>query len=444
MGNAKTDRAPPAIFWLRRDLRLRDNHGLTLALRSGSPVLPLFIFDSTILEELDNPRDPRLTFLHREVSDLKRELERHCGTSLLVRHGEPGAVFRRLLTDFTVAAVYWNRDYEPAAVRRDSEVERICREHDVACHSVKDHVLLEYHEVLKADGTPYRVFTPYSRRFRSLLTKDCFHDYGDTRRAAGWYSVKPKRMPSLKSLGFQAADITFPERTIDLDRIRRYHETRDRPAWAGTTRLGMHLRFGTISIRRLADVARSENETFFNELIWREFYQAILRHFPQTMEQAFKPAYDRIRWENPSAHFQAWCEGRTGFPLVDAGMRELNATGFMHNRVRMLTASFLSKHLLIDWRRGERYFAARLLDYDAAANVGGWQWAAGCGADAAPYFRVFSPQRQQERFDPDFSYIRRWVPEYGSPEYPAPLVDHRAARQRAIARYRQAVAKGSD
>lgn len=426
------------IFWFRRDLRLEDNTGLHHALLSGRPVLPLFIFDTAILSGLENPADARVEFIHAEIRRLREELEKAGGT-LLVRHGEPEQVWRELADEFPLKAVFTNRDYEPYATDRDRRVKEMLASRGITWTDFKDQVIFEREEILKDNGEPYTVYTPYSRRWKALL-KDSDLDprpsEEELSRLAGG-SAEP--VPSLEDLGFRPAGLPFPSRQTDEGVIRNYHTTRDVPGLPGTSRLSLHLRFGTISPRALMAKARRWNEKFFDELIWREFYQYILHHFPHTATDSFKPAYDRIRWENNPEHFQRWCSGTTGFPLVDAGMRELNATGYMHNRTRMLTASFLTKHLLIDWRWGERYFAARLLDYDLASNVGGWQWAAGCGVDAAPYFRVFNPDIQLEKFDPDRVYVKRWVPEYGTSAYPKPMIDHHQARDRALERYKEAL-----
>jgi len=423
-----------AVFWFRRDLRLTDNAGLYRALRSGLPVLPLFIFDTTILQQLNDKRDRRVDFIHQTLEQLKDELEA-AGSSLLVLHGDPQKLFKKMQP----GAVYTNHDYEPYARERDAQVKKMLEDRGVAFHSYKDQVIFERDEVVKDDGTPYTVFTPYSRRWKSTLRPFCYKSYPAERYLKHLKRIKPMPLPTLRNLGFASSAATFPPRLIRQSVIKEYHHMRDFPAVAGTTRLSLHLRFGTVSIRKLVQVAIKKNSTWLNELIWRDFYHMILWYFPHVAGSAFKPAYNRIVWRNNEGEFKAWCEGRTGYPLVDAGMRELNETGFMHNRVRMITASFLTKHLLIDWRWGEAYFAQKLLDFDLAANNGGWQWAAGSGCDAAPYFRVFNPALQAERFDPDQKYIRQWVPEAGTPQYPKPLVDHAQARERALRVYKEAL-----
>ncbi len=438
---------PITLFWFRRDLRLDDNAGLYHALRSSQPVLPLFIFDTNILEALPSRRDARVEFIHQALAQLKERL-RALGSDLIVQHGKPIEVWRQLLQTYRIAAVYANRDYEPYAVERDAAVQVLLAEHGIPFHTFKDHVLLERGEVLKDDGTPYTVFTPYSRRWRAKLAERVGPDgvsfyltsYPCDRYFGNFYRVaQALPFPTLADIGFEPAGIAFPPPLVPRSLIRNYDKTRNFPGINGTSRLGVHFRFGTISPREKARHAQVLNDTYLNELIWRDFYSQILAYFPRVVTHAFRPEYDRIAWRNAPDDFQRWCEGRTGYPIVDAGMRELNATGYMHNRVRMITASFLTKHLLIDWRLGEAYFAQKLLDFDLASNNGGWQWAAGCGTDAAPYFRIFNPTEQAKKFDPDGKYIRRWVPEYGTPAYVRPMVDHAFARQRCLEAFKAAL-----
>jgi deoxyribodipyrimidine photo-lyase len=418
------------VFWFRRDLRLTDNAGLHAALRHGKPVVPLFIFDTVILDELEDKSDRRLVFIMQSLQRLRDDLEQ-IGSSLVILHGNPVTIFRKLRP----LAVYTNRDYEPYARRRDDSVAKELIGRGIPFTSCKDQVIFDQDEVIKDDGTPYTIFTPYSKKWKLRLTDAHTKAYPSEKHFDQFKRSSALPFPELSDLGFSHPDVSFPERVIKRAVIRNYKEDRDFPGKEGTSRLSVHLRFGTVSIRNLVRVALSTNETWLNELIWREFYHMILWHFPET-EKSFKPAYDRIEWRNDPDEFQAWCEGRTGYPIVDAGMRELNTTGHMHNRVRMIVASFLTKHLLIDWRWGEAYFAQKLLDFDLAANNGGWQWAAGCGCDAAPYFRVFNPYIQTEKFDADRKYIRRWVPEFESPDYPQPIVDHAFARDRVLVVYK--------
>ncbi|MFM2139515.1 MAG: hypothetical protein RJA57_1822 [Bacteroidota bacterium] len=419
------------IFWFRRDLRLEDNHGLFQALRSGVPVLPLFIFDTEILDALEDRSDRRVAFIHRALLSMQHKLVK-AGSTLHVHHGKPLEVFGELIRSHAIGSVFTNHDYEPYATGRDAGVAKLLAANGIGFLTFKDQVLLEKDEVLKDDGKPYTVFTPYSRRWRSVLQTRDLKGFPSETLTNGYFRQAPGPIPDLAALGFQDADPVFPGKAWDRDRILQYGKQRDFPAVEGTTRLSVHLRFGTISVRELAREAGALSETFLNELIWRDFYHMILWHFPHIVHRSFKPAYDRISWRESESEFETWCRGSTGYPIVDAGMRELNATGFMHNRVRMITASFLTKHLLMDWRRGEAYFAAKLLDYDLAANNGGWQWAAGSGCDAAPYFRVFNPSLQAQKFDPNGAYIRRWVPEIDTLTYPRPMVDHAVARKRCL------------
>ena len=427
-----------ALFWFRRDLRLDDNAGLYHALKGTDPVLPLFIFDTHILDELEDKEDKRVAFIHQEVTRLQEQLQ-SWGSSLLVYHSTPAAAFRKLLQQYDISCVYTNHDYEPYAMQRDSEIKKLLAENSIPLKTFKDQVIFERGEVLKDDGSPYTVFTPYSKKWKSLLQPFHLKSYPSLKYRKNFGRHDAITIPSLQALGFEHTKTAFPVPEVNEGLVHTYDQTRDIPAIAGTSKLGLHLRFGTISIRKLASIARELNETFLNELIWREFFMMILWHFPRVVNTSFKEEYDRIAWRNKEEEFERWCKGTTGYPIVDAGMRELNTTGFMHNRVRMITASFLTKHLLIDWRWGEAYFAKKLLDYDLSANNGNWQWAAGCGCDAAPYFRIFSPQRQTEKFDPQGEYIRKWVPELETFDYPAPMVDHVTARDRCLATYKKAL-----
>lgn len=428
-----------AICWLRRDLRLDDNAALYHALKKHKNVLVLFVFDSQILSKLSDKTDARVSFLHQEISSLAETLQSKYDSSMLVRVGSPVEVWQALLTEYNIETVYTNHDFESYAIARDNSVSKLLSEHSIPFHMFKDHVVFEKSEVVKDDGLPYTVFTPYSKKWRAKLSPFYYKSYPTLDYAHHFLRTTPFGIPSLNELGFESTSIELPARIVKAEVINKYTEQRDIPSVLGTSRLGLHLRFGTLSIRKLLAYSLDKNQTFVNELIWRDFYQQILFHFPHVEKSAFRPQYDQIQWENNESHFNAWCEGKTGYPLVDAGMRELNATGFMHNRVRMLVASFLTKHLLIDWRWGEVYFAEKLLDFDLAANNGGWQWAAGCGTDAAPYFRIFSPMAQQAKFDPQNLYIKKWVPEFGTHEYPLPIVDHDIARKRCLARYQAAL-----
>ena len=427
-----------SIFRFRRDLRTNDNHGLFQALNSGFPVVPVFIFDPAILSQFPNPSDARLTFIHRCLTDLNREFAKH-GSSLQVYFSSPEVVFRQLAAKYQVQSVFANTDYEPAAIERDQQVGKLLQSLDVDFHTFKDQLIFHHNEVAKADGTPYTVFTPYSKKWKEKLSGVDIQFYESDKLLFQLKPMSQGYFPELAEIGYQAQSVMFPEKNFDEYLIENYAKMRDFPAENGTSRLGIHLRFGTISIRKLTLFAQIHSEIFLNELIWRNFYMDILWHFPHVVARSFKPAYDFIPWRNDEADFKRWCDGQTGYPIVDAGMRELNQTGYMHNRIRMVVASFLTKHLLIDWRWGEAYFAEKLLDYELASNNGGWQWASGSGCDAAPYFRVFSPDLQTKKFDHDLKYIRKWVPEFETFGYPKPMVDHTFARNRAIETYKKAL-----
>jgi len=429
---------PVNIFWFRRDLRLHDNAGLYHALKEGRPVVPLFIFDRNILDELEDRKDRRVEFIHSSLLDVERLLADK-GSTLDVRYGFPIETWKQLTQDYKIENVYTNHDYEPYARSRDEEVAKFLKANGILFHSFKDQVIFEKGEVLKDDGRPYTVFTPYSRKWKAALNNFYLSSYPTEKFFFNFFRQKEKEIPSLAQINFKATNQVFPIKNWRAELIKQYKEQRDYPAVDGTSRLSVHLRFGTISIRELAREAGKLSETFLNELIWRDFYQMILWHFPHVVGNSFKPEYDNIKWRNNEKEFDAWCKGQTGYPIVDAGMRELNETGFMHNRVRMIVASFLTKHLLIDWRWGEAYFAKKLLDFDLAANNGGWQWAAGSGCDAAPYFRIFNPYLQTKRFDPGLKYIRRWAPEFEELTYPQPIIDHEFARKRCLEVYGKAL-----
>lgn len=444
------------IFWFRRDLRLSDNHGLHEALIAGKPVLPVFIFDENIIHDLKRD-DKRIIFIYRRLQKINSELEK-IGSRLIVKRGTPENVFLELIDRYNVSAVYANADYEPYAVKRDSNIKALLSSRKIGFFTFKDQLIFEPGEIVKPDGSLYEIFTPFSRKWLSLfhqklhleeykseqllknLTTDIYKETRDNRAPGGdnrQLSAEP--FISIEELGFSDNGFEFPDEEIPVEKIREYDKTRDYPAIDGTTRLGIHLRFGTISIRECVKTASEFNQTWLNELIWREFFMHVLAYFPRVVDTAFKVKYDNINWRNNEDDFARWCNGTTGYPLVDAGMRQMLQTGFMHNRVRMVTASFLTKHLLIDWRWGEAFFAEHLLDYELASNNGNWQWAAGCGCDAVPYFRIFNPTRQQEKFDKDLKYVRQWVPEYGTSAYPEPVVEHEFARERCLDAYRKAL-----
>ena len=425
------------IFWHRRDLRISDNAGLFKALKTGTSVQPVFIFDTTILSHLP-PNDQRVLFIYQTIRKLQEDYSK-IGVSLWVFHGDPKVIIPDLVKKHCIKKVFCNRDYEPGAIARDKFVFEKLKELNCTFSGSKDQVIFEKEEVVKPDGNPYSVYTPYMKRWKETLNDFYLKSYPVEKYLERFSKGESVTIPSLQELGFSEVQTQdFPSVQIPERIIQNYENTRDIPSIDGTSRLSLHLRFGTISIRKLVKAA-STNEKYLNELIWRDFYQMILYWYPRTVHSAFRSEYDRIEWEFDETLFKAWCEGKTGYPLVDAGMRELNETGHMHNRVRMVVASFLCKHLLHDWRLGERYFAEKLLDFELASNVGSWQWAAGCGVDAAPYFRIFNPTSQQEKFDPEFKYIRKWIPEFGTEAYPKQVVEHKWARERVLERYKKAL-----
>jgi deoxyribodipyrimidine photo-lyase len=429
------------IFWFRRDLRLNDNAGLYQALKDKNSVLCLFIFDRTILDRLEDKDDARVTFIYETIGELDNQLKKH-GSSLLVKYESAEKAWDNILKEYNIETVYTNHDYEPYAKTRDEEIEAKLKVRKIEFKTCKDQVIFEKNELVKDDGLPYTVYTPYKNKWYQKLKPFYLKSYPTEKYLKNLYKHSSSEIPSLKSMGFEKSGRPFPGKHYE-EIIKDYADKRDFPGIKGTSHIGLHLRFGTVSIRELAHKASSYHEkTWLNELIWREFYMMILYHFPHTTDQAFSPEYDRIQWINNEDQFKAWCKGETGYPLVDAGMRELNATGYMHNRVRMVVASFLSKDLLIDWRWGEHYFARKLLDYEMASNVGGWQWAAGSGTDAAPYFRIFNPDSQVKKFDPQLSYIKKWVPEYADfSKYPEPIINHAFARERCLKAFKEALAK---
>lgn len=425
-----------SLFWFRRDLRIDDNCGLYNALIGGQKVLPVFIFDTGILGKLTEQSDKRVAFIYNSVSDLKREFEKH-GSTLLVLYGSPLDIFRLLLEKYNIVSVYANHDYEPYSINRDKSVEELLKVRGVEFRTFKDQVIFEKSEVVKSDGSPYTVFTPYSRAWKTALQKSPLPEFPSEHFLGSLFKTEKSHLPDINEIGFYKCDTMAVNPLIREDIISNYQLTRDLPSVEGTSNLGIYLRFGRLSIRKIVSVALRLNDSWLNELIWREFFMMIISNFPYVVDTSFKKKYDLIRWRNDEEEFFKWCNGMTGYPMVDAGMRQLNQTGLMHNRVRMVAASFLTKHLLIDWRAGETYFASKLLDYEISSNNGNWQWAAGSGCDAAPYFRIFNPYEQQRRFDPDMVYVKRWIPEYDTPDYPSPIVDHTFARERALKTYRE-------
>jgi deoxyribodipyrimidine photo-lyase len=427
------------ICWLRRDLRLSNNAALYHALKGEFPVLLLFIFDKYILDDLNNKKDARVTFIYQQLQHIEKELQKN-GSSLLIKYGTPEQAWQEVLTSYTVKAVYTNHDYEPYAAERDDALGEFLRSESISFHTFKDQVIFEKDEIIKGDGKPYTVFTPYFRQWILKLNDFYLKAYPVEKYLANLCRTEPLVFPRLSELGFEEAKLDFPSKNFE-SKLAAYEDRRDFPYDDATTRIGLHLRFGTVSIREAASKAlNAKANKWLSELAWRDFYMMILWHFPQTATQSFKPAYDRIKWLNNEQDFAAWKNGKTGYPIVDAGMNQLNQTGYMHNRVRMIVGSFLTKHLLIDWRWGEAYFAEKLLDYEMASNVGGWQWACGCGNDAAPYFRVFNPELQARKFDPQNKYIYQWAPEYKEEKHVQPIVEHAFARERILKVFKEAIA----
>ncbi len=426
------------ICWFRRDFRLFDNAALYQALKSNGPVLPVFIFDRNILDQLEDRKDARVHFIHRAVTDMQSQLQQ-MGSGIKVYYGFPEEIWKTILEEYDVSEVFASHDYEPYSLQRDKNIADLLASHGATLHTLKDHVIFEKNEVLKDDGTPYTVFTPYSKKWKAKCNDFYLSSYACENYFHHFFKWNAPEIMALEQMGFHPTSISFPAENVSEELMKKYKEQRDFPALQGTSRISVHLRFGTVSIRQLMRQAKQHSEKFFDELIWREFYQSVLWHFPQVTKQAFRKEYDNIEWLNNEEHFQKWCAGKTGFPLVDAGMRELNATGYMHNRVRMVVASFLTKDLLIDWRWGEAYFAQKLLDFELASNNGGWQWAAGTGVDAAPYFRIFNPNEQAKKFDSEIKYIRQWVPELDTLDYPPPMIDRSITRHRTMEVYQRAL-----
>lgn len=425
------------IYWFRRDLRLDDNTGLFFALKENKNVLPIFIFDKTILSQLDN-NDARVSFIHQQLVLINNKLKK-INKSIAVFYGNPIDIFKQLIAENNISSVYTNHDYEPYARKRDVEINLLLKSNNINFKTCKDQVIFEKNEIVKDDNLPYVVYTPYSKKWKNKISQTIIYEYKSDSYLNNLFNHKYPFL-SLKDINFIKTIINLPDYNITEELISNYELNRNFPSINGTSLIGIHLRFGTISIRKLVSYALTfQNQTFLNELIWREFFMQIIWHFPHTISKSFKSKYDEIEWENNEENFKKWCEGKTGYPLVDAGMRELNATGHMHNRVRMIVASFLCKHLLIDWRWGEAYFANKLLDYELSSNVGNWQWVAGSGVDAAPYFRIFNPTEQIKKFDKNFKYIKKWVPEFETHLYPKPIIEHKFARERCLEVYKNAL-----
>lgn len=425
------------IFWFRRDLRLKDNAGLFHALNENNKVLPIFIYDKNTLDKL-NKSDHRLDFIEHSLKKLNDLLKKN-DKSISIYYGKPVKVFSELIKKYNVSKVYSNKDYTPYSIKRDKKVEELLKVNNIDFNSFKDHVLFEKFEIVKNDNTPYKVYTPFSRKWLIKMSENKIDFFNSEKYIYKFFNERGKFL-TLKEIGFDKSKLNPLVLNLSSDTINNYEKTRNFPSVNGTSKIGIHLRFGTISTREMiAKSEASKNKTFLKELVWREFFQQILFHYPHTLNKSFKPKYDRIEWLNNENQFKKWCSGQTGYPLVDAGMRELNQTGFMHNRVRMLVGSFLCKHLLIDWRWGEAYFAEKLYDYETASNVGNWQWVAGCGVDASPYFRIFNPHEQIKKFDKNLIYTKKWVPEFDSNQYVDPIVIHKEARERCLLTYKKAL-----
>ena len=426
-----------SIFWFRRDLRLFDNNALFNALTGKYPVLPIFIFDPDILDKLSDKKDKRVEFIRQTLEQLNKILKQS-GSSIYVLHEKVEKAFDKLAEEYTIKEVYANHDYEPYAINRDLIIKAQLESKNIIFKTFKDQVIFEKSEVMKSDGTPYTIFTPYSRKWKEKFNQQPLINFSSELHFSSFYKYLDFSIPSLKDIGFENTNLDLPEPIITEERIRNYQETRNLPSVEGTSQISVQLRFGTVSVRHLVKLALNWNEQWLNELIWREFFMMILFHFPNVVSQSFKKKYDKIQWRNNEKEFEAWCKGETGYPIVDAGMRQLNETGLMHNRVRMITAGFLCKHLLIDWRWGEAYFAQKLLDYELSSNNGNWQWAAGSGCDSAPYFRIFNPTAQTLKFDPKLKYIKTWIKDFRV-DYLLPVVDHEFGRKRALEVYKRAV-----
>lgn len=423
------------LFWFRRDLRLIDNHGLYEALQSELPVLPIFIFDTNILDKLENKEDKRVDFIFQALEKLNEYLEKQ-GKSIQIFYGKPLEIYENLSQQYEIGNVFCNEDYEPYAIKRDQEIKDFLASKKINFYQFKDQVIFQKDEITKADGKPYTVYTPYSKQWLLKFNDQNLEFFASEKKLENLLNIEKQNI-TLENIGFKKTNYLFENPKINLEILEKYQETRDFPTLE-TSQISVHLRFGTFSIRKLVKLASELNDnTYLKELIWREFFMQILWHFPKVIHHSFKEKYDNIAWENNEELFQKWCEGKTGYPIVDAGMRELNETGLMHNRIRMVCASFLTKHLITDWRIGEAYFAEKLMDYDLSANNGNWQWSAGSGCDAAPYFRVFNPEEQQKKFDPKFIYIKKWVKEFGTSAYPKPIIEHKFARERALKRYKE-------
>jgi len=423
------------IHWFRRDLRIKDNTALFHALSQNNNVQCIFIFDENIINELPK-NDHRISFIYDTLVNINYELNKY-GTSIKIFKGDPIDVFKKIILDNEINSIYFNKDYEPYTINRDNSIEKLLSKQNIKVKSYKDHVIFEEKEITKDDNKPYTIYTPYSKKWLKKIHETKITEYNIIPFLNNFKKNKNLNIKSREELDFIKSDTLVYDFNSTDEIILSYEKTRNYPFIEGTSKVGPYLRFGLISIRTLVLKSINKDITYLKELIWRDFFSQILFNFPNVINSSFKNKYDNIKWENNEHFLNKWKNGETGYPIVDAGMRELNNTGFMHNRVRMITASFLCKHLLIDWRFGEAYFAEKLFDYELSSNNGNWQWAAGCGCDAAPYFRVFNPYTQQEKFDKGFNYIKKWVPEYNSNKYAKPLVNHKEARIKAIEHYKK-------
>ncbi|GIV43222.1 MAG: deoxyribodipyrimidine photo-lyase [Bacteroidia bacterium] len=434
------EKKPIAICWLRRDLRIEDHHALFKALQSGLPVLLIFIFDKNILEGLPK-YDKRLIFIYQNLQKIHQKLQQY-RSGLRTYYGEPKEIWQQILLDYHVKAVFTNHDYEPYAIERDKKIENLLKQSGIDFYTFKDQVICEKDEVLKEDGKPYTVYTPYSKKWKEVVKNQGIPYYPSENYLDRCLQDSDFYLHSLEEIGFIYQKLDFFSSELRTETLKKYAESRDIPSdETGTSKLSVHLRFGTVSIRKIYHQAVGVSEKFINELIWREFYMMILYHFPYVVHSCFRPEFNEVQWNHDEKLFELWCEGKTGVPIVDAGMRELNQTGYMHNRVRMIVASFLTKNLWIDWRWGEKYFAEKLLDFELASNNGSWQWVAGCGVDAAPYFRVFNPYLQTQKFDSQLLYIKKWIPELETFDYPQPIVDVQNSAKKAIEFYQRFLKK---
>ena len=425
------------IFWFRRDLRLNDNHGLYKALNYSNNVLPIFIYDTNITNKLEE-NDHRLKFISDAIAGINSYLK-STNNKIFTFEGKPSEVLSQLIRKYKIKGIFFNKDYEPYARDRDQDIIKMCDEEGVSCYSFKDHVIFEEDEIVKNDGSPYVVYTPYSKKWLEKFKESKLESYDSENHLYNLVKANGIEYPEFNKT-FNNEVINPKNYVLNNDIIDKYEDTRNFPALDTTSRVGVHLRFGTLSLRKIVNKSsNSFNNTYLKELIWREFFIQILWHYPHTINTSFKEKYERIKWRTNMNDFKLWCDGKTGYPIVDAGMNELNKTGFMHNRLRMIVGSFLCKHLLIDWRLGEKYFADKLFDYEQASNVGNWQWVAGCGVDAAPYFRIFNPESQQTKFDKQKEYIKKWIPEFDENNYTEKIVDHKFARERCLKTYKEAL-----